>query len=141
MESPSSLEQEIVDIEQRLAEKKAALQDSRGAEDSLSDKAVLHEVVGEKIQEMSPQGLPAASSTTAQPATPPPPPSDPPLYLSEQLKNQVQALVDLAFTKSLADALKEVAKLENPALIDAFHDVLEDQLYDVLVERGKLEKI
>jgi hypothetical protein len=141
MENSGNLEKEIADIEQRLVEKKAALQDSRGKEDSLSDKAVLHEVVGEKIQEMSPQGLPAASSTTAQPATPPPPPSDPPLYLSEQLKNQVQALVDLAFTKSLADALKEVAKLENPALIDAFHDVLVDQLYDVLVERGKLEKI
>ncbi|MDO8495776.1 MAG: hypothetical protein Q7S32_04700 [bacterium] len=140
MENPANLEQEIADIEKRLAEKKAALQESHDAEETPSDKAVLHEVVGEKIQEMSPQGLPTVSAPV-QPVTPPPPPSDPPAHLSEDLKNQIQTLVNITFTKSLADALKELAKIENPALLDAFHDVLVDQLYDTLVERGKLEKI
>ena len=44
-------------------------------------------------------------------------------------------------TKHFQDTVKEVSKINNPALLDAFHDVLVDQLYDVLVERGKLEKV
>ena len=137
----SNLEQEIADIEKRLAEKKAALQETQGETIPVtSDRAVLHEVVGEKINEMSLQGLSSSVPSQAQPVLPPPT-SDPPSYLSDDLRNQVQQLVNIAFTKSLSDALKEVSKLDNPALLDAFHDVLVDQLYDALIERGKLQKI
>lgn len=142
MENPTGLEQEIVDIERRLAEKKAALQQAQGeiASESVLDKTVLHEVVGEKINEISPQSLPGSTSVQPQ-STLPPPISDPPSYLSDDLRHQVQELVNVAFTKSLVEAIKAVNKLNNPALLDAFHDVLVDQLYDTLVERGKLEKI
>ena len=47
----------------------------------------------------------------------------------------------MVFNKSLEDGIKEVAKTNNAALIDAFHDVLVDELYNVLVERKKLEKL
>lgn len=142
MENPTGLEQEIVDIERRLAEKKAALQQAQGevASESVLDKTVLREVVGEKINEILPQGLPGSTSVQSQ-STLPPPISVPPSYLSDDLRHQVQELVNVAFTKSLAEAIKAVNKLNNPALLDAFHDVLVDQLYDTLVERGKLEKI
>ena len=53
----------------------------------------------------------------------------------------VQNLVNTAFTKSLKDAADDARKTNNAALIDAFHDALVDQLYDHLVERGKLKKL
>lgn len=150
METPSNLEQEIADIEQRLAEKKAALQEAQGAvaPEAVSDKNVLHEVVGEKIQEMLPSApsINSGQASTGQtlPVTPVPPalPSaHAPSYLSSDLKDAVQQLVNIAFTDGLTSAIKAVHKLNNPALLDAFHDVLVDQLYDTLIERGKLEKI
>ena len=141
MENSPNLEQEIADIERRLAEKKAVLRQAQGesSPESSSDRAVLHEVVGEKIQELSPQNLPSA-------AAPPPPAASPssggtPSYLSEDLRDTVQQLVNIAFTESLQSAIKAVKKINNPALLDAFHDVLADQLYDALIERGQLEKI
>lgn len=142
METSSNLEQEIADIEKRLAEKKAAFRQAQGeiAPEAVSDKNVLREVVGEKIQEMAP----AASAGQTLPVTPaplPPPSAQAPSYLSGDLKGAVQQLVNIAFTDSLTSAIKAVHKLNNPALLDAFHDVLADQLYDTLVERGKLEKI
>lgn len=144
METPVNLEQEIADIEKRLAEKKAVLQQFQGetAPEAVSDRTVLREVVGEKIKEMSPQGSPTASPSSGQtPLISSPPITDPPSYLSDDLRHQVQELVNIAFTKGLVVAVKEVNRLNNPALLDAFHDVLVDQLYDTLVERGKLEKI
>lgn len=140
MENPAILEQEIADIERRLAEKKTALEQSQTT--APAEKDILHEVVREKIGETMPSGFPSSSPTA--PATPPvlpPPTTEPPSYLSDDLKNQVQELVNIAFTQGLAEAVKKVASLDNPALLDAFHDVLADQLYDLLVERGQLEKI
>lgn len=145
MEIPSNLEQEIADIERRLAEKKAALQQSQD-EQPIQEKDVLHEVVTEKAQEFVPGYQPSATPQ-AQLVPPvannilPSPTSEPPSYLSDELKTKVQDLVNLAFTKGLAEAVKEVSKMNNAALLDAFHDVLVDQLYDVLVERGQLQKV
>lgn len=148
----TNLEQEIADIEHRLAEKKAVLQQSQ-SETAKPEKEILHEVVSEKAQEFVPSYRPNAEigsgpdRDTAKGAdvkdqfnigigT-----AEPPSYLSDELKVKVQDLVNLAFNKGLAEAVKEVSKMNNAALLDAFHDVLVDQLYDVLVERGKLEKI
>lgn len=130
-----NLEQEIAAIEQKLAEKKAEL-----------NKEDLHAVVKEQIQEKLPKYQPS-TSPAPQVNTDLPQPSGnisagtAPSYLSDELKDKVQELVNLAFTHSIADAVKAASKLNNPALIDAFHDVLVDQLYDTLLERGKLKKI
>lgn len=142
METPSNLEQEIADIEKRLAEKKAAFQEAQGeiAPEAVSDKNVLHEVVGEKIQKMAPLAS-AGQTLPVTPALPALPSAHAPSYLSGDLKETVQQLVNIAFTDSLTSAIKAVHKLNNPALLDAFHDVLVDQLYDTLIERGKLERI
>ncbi|OGN13534.1 MAG: hypothetical protein A3C71_02490 [Candidatus Yanofskybacteria bacterium RIFCSPHIGHO2_02_FULL_43_15c] len=136
MENPT-LEQEISAIEQKLAEKKAEL-----------NKEEVHTVVKEQIQEKAPEYQPSispmpvtdGSQNQALPATPPPT-ANVPAYLSDELKNKVQELVNIAFTQSIADAVKAATKLNNPALIDAFHDILVDQLYNTLVERGKLKKM
>ena len=135
MENPT-LEQEIADIEQRLAEKKAEL----GKEEVGS---VLKEQIQEKTPEYQPSTQAVLTPTPAEPAptVPVTPTAEPPSYLSDELKDKVQELINIAFTKSIEEAVKEVSKLNNPALLDAFHDVLVDQLYNTLIERGKLPKI
>lgn len=145
MEIPSNLEQEIADIERRLAEKKTALQQAQG-EQPVQEREILNEVISEKAQESVPNYQPSAPTSTQSTApftdnALPPPTTEPPSYLSDDLKTKVQDLVNLAFTKGLTEAVKEVSKMNNAALLDAFHDVLVDQLYDVLVERGQLEKV
>ena len=132
-----TLEQEIADIEQRLAEKKAEL-----------GKEELHTIVKEKIQEKMPEYQPSTLPgpvlpvpSQIEPVAISPPVAEPPSYLSDELKDKVQEFVNIAFSQSIEDAVKSVSKLNNPALIDAFHDVLVDQLYNTLIERGKLKKI
>jgi hypothetical protein len=61
--------------------------------------------------------------------------------MSEELKSKVQELVNIAFSKTIDDAIKQAQATNNAALIDAFHDALVDELYNYLVERGKLKKL
>ena len=52
---------------------------------------------------------------------------------------QVGALVSLVFEKGLKEAISVAKALENPALMDEFHDTLVDRYYQELVEKGVLE--
>ena len=121
-EGKSSLEQEIVDIEKNLAERREAL-----------SRETLHEVVRQKIAD-----APAPQPTPA-PAPTPTPSTDPGSAVPVELQQKVQALVNVAFLKSIDEAIKEAKATNNAALIDAFHDLLVDELYNHLVERGKLK--
>ncbi|MEK7525407.1 MAG: hypothetical protein AAB561_00060 [Patescibacteria group bacterium] len=135
-ENPS-LELEIQQLERALQEKRSVMEQG-GAAEALPEKEVLHSVVGEKIQEhisSSGQQPVSAPAPTAQPAD-----GDQPSYLDPQLQPQVQQLVDIAFTKTLAEAIQAAVKTNNAALIDAFHDVLVDQLYEELLARQKLKQ-
>lgn len=140
VENSSSIEQEIVRLEQQLQEKKSALsnQESGTQEAIPSDKEILREIVGEKIQEnVTVQSSPSDDSAIIQPE----PVVEPPSYLSPELKDKIQQLVNMVFSKGLDEAIQEASKTNNAALIDAFHDVIVDELYNSLVERKKLEKI
>ena len=133
-----SIEQQIAQLEQQIQEKKAALgQDQRSDQESIpSDKEVLHQVIGERIRQQVPTYYP--QQRTQKPTN-----TDPndPSYLTEELKDKVQELVNLVFTKSLEEGIKEATGSNNPALIDAFHDVLVDELYGALLERKKVEEV
>src|SRR3989344_690287 len=48
---------------------------------------------------------------------------------------QVGALVSLVFEKGLGEAVSVARQLENPAILDDFHDILADRYYKELVER------
>lgn len=65
--------------------------------------------------------------------------------LSEQeiAKEQanLQELVDVAFNHGIASAIKTAQKMNNPYILDAFHDLLVDKLYDELVKRHRLEEL
>ncbi len=144
-EAPNSLEQEIAQIEQDLTSKREALerQKQTGAIPEMPhEKETLHEIVGEKIAPPL-AGGPAPSAPTT-PGVGVPTGSvgiEPPSYMSEELKNKVQELVNTAFSKTIDDAIKQARATNNAALIDAFHDALVDELYNYLVERGKLKKM
>lgn len=129
--SSSTIEQDIAELERKLEEKKSALEHEK------SEKDVLHGLVGEKIQQHLPQYQLSLPSATA----PVPVATEPPSYLGQELKDKIQEIVKLVFEKNLEEGIKEAAKSGNMALIDAFHDILTDELYNQLIEKRKLPKV
>ncbi len=124
----SQLEQEIVQIEKDLATKRESLREQN--KEMPHDKEILHSVVREKLNPAMPSPTPAPSTPAPSTTTIPP-----------ELHQKVQALVNVAFMKSIDEAIKEARATNNAALIDAFHDLLVDELYQHLVERGKLKQM
>lgn len=57
------------------------------------------------------------------------------------MQEKLQHLVDLAFEQGLLAAIDQARKTDNPYLIDAFHDMLTDKLYQELVAQNKLEEL
>ena len=107
-----------------------------------SEKELLHGIIGEKIQEHVPQYSPAGQAVqlpTAQ--APTPMATESPSYLNQELKDKIQEIIKLVFDKNLEDGIKAAAVTGNPALLDAFHDILTDELYDQLVAKGKIPKV
>lgn len=134
-----SIEQEIAQLQRQLEAKKAELGQKAGQQEVLPhDKEVLREVVREKIQQHTP--LQQVQGVAPAPV-PAPPSATSPAYLAPELQSKVQELVNVAFTKNISDAIQQAVKSNNPALIDAFHDVLVDELYGQLLERKKLEEL
>ncbi len=129
MAEPSpTIEQDIADLEHKLQEKKAALEHEK------SEKDILHGIVGEKIQEQVPQYLPTAKAPTPVTAEP----SD---NITQEIKDKVAEIVKIVFDKNLDEGIKEASKDGNMAVIDEFHDVLTNELYDQLIAQRKLPKV
>ena len=131
-ESGATIEQEIAQLEKQLQEKRANLGQQPEQKESLPDKEILREVVGEKIQQHAPAYIPKPAPQTQ---------TDDTGSIPADLKDKIQELVNHVFKNSLDQGIKEAVKSKNPALIDAFHDVLVDQLYDTLLERKKIDPI
>ncbi len=129
--SQPTIEQDIASLERQLEEKKAALGHEK------SEKEILHETVGEKIQQHAPSYVPKLPTS----AGPTPQQTEPPSYLSQEHKDKIQEIINMVFEKNLEEGIKEVVKSGNPALIDAFHDMLTDELYNQLIVRKKLDKV
>lgn len=134
-----NLEQEIADLEQQLEQKKAQLgQESAEPLEPAQERDLVHEVIGEQIQQVQPS-LPPSDDDDQTLAEPEDDEAEPP-EVSDSFADQVQTFVNTAFTMSVKDAISAVVKTNNAALIDAFHDALADELYDELVSRKKLDK-
>lgn len=54
---------------------------------------------------------------------------------------QVGALVSLVFDKGLKEAISVAKDLNNPAVLDEFHDILIDRYYKILIEKGILKNL
>lgn len=138
------LEQEIAQIEQDLASKRMVLEQQKqsGAIAEMPhEKETLREVVGERVGTSVPAPQPILGQQPVAGSQQPAPSVEPPVYLSPELKEKVQELVSIAFSQSPSDAIKRARATNNAALIDAFHDAIVDELYNYLVERGKLQKL
>ncbi|MFH1508991.1 MAG: hypothetical protein ABIE68_02400 [bacterium] len=55
-------------------------------------------------------------------------------------QQNLQQLVNIAFTKGIDEAIDQAKKTDDPYLIDELHDTLVSELYDKLIEAGKLKK-
>ena len=138
----ANLEQEIAQIEQQLAQKRAALREQHEQGSIIEmphEKETLREVVREHVGE--PTATPAVppTQTPSQPTSTPT--DDVPSYQTPALQPQVQKFVTEAFNSSIEEATKNIRATNNPALIDAFHDAIVDHLYDDFVKRGKIEPL
>ena len=129
----SSAETEILELEKQLAQKRALL--------GVEKQKPLERVVG--AEKPAPSSVQPSLAPSSAPVAAAPAPIKPEtqslkgLEKNEQLKN----LVDLAFQKGISSATDVARDLDNPYLMDAFHDTLVDKLHKELVERGKLEEI
>jgi len=56
---------------------------------------------------------------------------------SSQVKNKVEDLISMAFSRGIEASAKEAAK-SGPFILDAFHDALTSKLYEELKRRGLL---
>lgn len=54
-------------------------------------------------------------------------------------QEQVQALVSLVFEKGLERAVSLAKKIDNPALLDEFHDILVNKYYEMLITQGVIK--
>lgn len=124
---------EIVELEKRLAEKKKELAEKKEIEKH--DKEIIKEVLKEKIE--------APKVPKIKPAVAPLPHV---IKKAKEIKGkpkerQVQLLTDLAFDKGVIHAAEVAKGLDDPYILDEFHDTLVDELYNYLVEQGRLKEI
>lgn len=54
---------------------------------------------------------------------------------------QVGALISLVFEKGLKKAISIARQLNNPAILDEFHDILVDRYYEQLLKKGVLKNL
>ena len=122
-------EEILKNFEQKRAEALKALESKEAGLSLEKQKEILKDVVSEKIQTIQPSQVNQQVAQKIQ-------------ELQEQPKErQIQILTEMALEKGVVYAVEIAKNLDSPYLLDEFHDVLVDQLYNKLVEEGKLEKI
>ena len=137
-ESIQSLEEEIRILEEKLAARKV-----EGKEEKEVFRDILKEHV-ESAKETVERHAPTDSSASAET------PGAPSFNYGAQVQQkaddirekehheQVEALVEIALTKGILEAVQVARHLGNPHLLDDFHDMLIDEYYEKLVQARKI---
>lgn len=104
----------------------------------LPETLLVPEVEKEKTEE-------APAQQKIEPSVLPVPGPSPQAAASDDLSDaskdrQLKILVDMAFEQGIDKAVQAAKASEDPYLIDKFHDTLIDELYQKLVEKGKLKE-
>ena len=128
--------EEVIELEKRLAGKKKELVDREEADQH--DREIIKEVLKEKLEKPAPL---KATLPTASPPTPKAVVKKVKELKGEKKERQIQLLTDLAFEKGVSHATEVAKKLDDPFILDEFHDTLVDELHNYLVEQGKLKQI
>jgi len=131
----SNIHQELEAIKGKVLEKKERF--SKEEKGEIRDKDIIKEALKEKLEEK--KGSKGEKPPIAAPS----------LRVvktvqkirDEKREKQVKLLVDLAFEKGVVHATEVAKKLNDPYLLDEFHDALVDEFYDYLVEQDKLDQI
>jgi len=123
-------EQNLTAMEEQLAQLQEAIAAKRQAEGSTLEapveRAEVHEQIGKiRAQVEGAQPQPAAPSVSMD-------------TVPQELQQQLQELVTVAFTSGTAEAVSQARKTNNSALVDALHDMLADKFHALLLERHKL---
>ena len=127
---------EILELQKKLVEKKAAL--------APEEEKTLEEIIGQEQKQggraLSGGQAPSVVSSGLLPT---------PAVIKEEAEKlrgveknqQLKSLIDLAFEKNVIYATEIARNLDNPYLLDEFHDTLIDKLYQELLDKGKIEEI
>lgn len=129
----NSVEREIRELEKLLEEKKRTLVERGEKPDA---KEVFREAFKEKYAE-------AFKPVTSSPSTPPAVSISPTAKARgtarAKAEEELQYLIRLSFEKGVR-AAADVAKRENPWLLDELHDRLVDEYYQKLVQARQIEE-
>ena len=144
--SKNNIEAEILELSQKIAEKRKQLEANSGiieerSLDTTQDRELIKSVLGEKINNSAPKPAVVTTTTASTVVKPTTAGATVPAgksyldYLDEQSRAIVESLVEEVFTKGLEKTLKDLT-IQEPFIIDAFHDVLTDKIHDELKKRG-----
>ena len=131
------IEQDIERLSRELVEKQRQL---TSAETRKEHKEVLHQVIGERIQQ-GPPCQAAAGTGASSLVVDDDEDKELPEYLknvSPEIRKEVHLLIHLAFNGGIEKAAS-AAKKHGSFILDAFHDALVDKLYNELKSRGLLK--
>ncbi|MBU1177317.1 MAG: hypothetical protein ABIG88_00955 [Patescibacteria group bacterium] len=134
-DKPDPREQEILELERKLAEKKQELELQPTPEVLASEAEVIKEEPKEPEKLVEKEVVPPTSKLSSK--------------VKDQIKklkeldreNQIKELCNLSFSEDLDFAVNVAKGLDDAYVLDEFHDALVDELYDKLVEQGELKKI
>ena len=134
--SNNSIEAEIAELSQKIAEKRKQLESSSGV---VEERELVKSAIAEKLSTAVPQSAPVATTTATQQAVQAAVAvSGGKSYLDTldpDSRLVVEGLIESVFTKGMTATFK-MLEMEEPYIIDAFHDVLTDKLYSELKKRG-----
>jgi len=131
-EMPKNTEREILELEQRLAEKRQELVKTK--EVDKHDRELIREIIKEKTEiPASPKITPIAPKKTVIKKAQ--------ALKGEPKERQIKLLTDLAFDKGVIHATEVARNLDSPYILDEFHDTLVDELYNYLIKQGKLKQL
>ena len=143
-----SKEQEILELEKKLAEKKQELNKEPEPKVEKIEKPKEEKVpMAEPSRILDPEDI--GKKPVEQEVVPSAPASKLSSKVSTQIKklkeldkkNQVKELCKLSFSEDLDFAVNVAEGLNNAYILDEFHDALVDELYDKLIEKGTLKKM
>ena len=131
----SPLEEEVRSLTRRLAEKKEKVADA-GVE--VREKELFREVIREHLEAAREK---PGDDTALRPIPTVKPQADESSHVgvhSEDHEKKIQDLLLIAFSKGIVEAVAAARHLNDPHLLDDFHDALADEYYDKLIATGEI---
>lgn len=129
MEAPNPFEKQLEEFDAEYRHRRAELEQkaAEAGHEVESEKETVHNLVKEKIQ---PQITPPPSANWRSGSTP----TDD-ANASPEVHNKVQEIVNITLAQGFDEAVKQLEKINNPAVTDAYHAAITGSLFDELVKR------